>query len=130
MRILFDTNILVSNFLPNGGQCHEIIVDAIYRHELYCTAFIKKELENVFKRRFHYSDALVHDMLTFIDKFFTLGETAKKVEKICRDLNDDPILADAVLNKINILITGDKDLLVLEHYKNVRIVHPSHYWDL
>ena len=52
------------------------------------------------------------------------------VENVCRDPNDNQVLADALVNKIEILITGDKDLLELKKYKGIKIISPKAYWNL
>ena len=115
----------------SGGYCNEIIDQAVQDHELYATAFILEELKKVFREKdFHAFAASVDDLLRFIDQFFTLGRTAGNVENVCRDPSDDQLLADLVLNHIDVLITGDKDLLVLKNHKGVRIRSPRDYWNL
>lgn len=45
----------------------------------------------------------------------------------CRDPNDDMFLECAARAKADLLIAGDKDLLVLGSYKRTRIVTPAEY---
>lgn len=130
MKILFDTNVLVSAFVSRGGHCYEILDRAIHDRELYCTSFIVNELKKVLRNNFHFSGKLISEIIQFIEKFFTMGETADTIPAICRDPEDDQILADALENSIDILITGDKDLLDLKNYRGVRIIRPSEYWNL
>jgi uncharacterized protein len=47
--------------------------------------------------------------------------------KVCRDPNDDMFLECATLAKADLLVAGDKDLLILGAYKGTRIVSPSEY---
>jgi uncharacterized protein len=47
--------------------------------------------------------------------------------KVCRDPNDDMFLECAALAKADLLVAGDKDLLILGTYKGTRIVTPSEY---
>jgi predicted nucleic acid-binding protein len=47
--------------------------------------------------------------------------------KECRDPNDDMFLECAARAKADLLIAGDKDLLVLGAYKATRIVTPAEY---
>jgi len=50
--------------------------------------------------------------------------------KLCRDPHDDMLLECAEIAAANILITGDKDLLVLGSYKQTRIASPAEYLSL
>lgn len=129
MRILFDTNVLVAAFIT-GGNCYEVIEHSTGEHELYYTDFIIEEFRRVLKKNFHFSDSSTDEFVRFIKKYFAKGENAKAVENVCRDTDDDQILADAVANNIEIIITGDKDLLTLKTYKIIKILSPADYWDL
>lgn len=129
MKILFDTNVLVAAFL-RGGSSYDVIEQAIHEHEIYYTAFIIGEFRGVFKKKFHYTASVVNEFVVFIKKFFIEGLTAVAIENICRDSEDDQVLADAIINKIDIIITGDKDLLDLKTHKGTRIIHPNEYWNL
>ncbi len=44
---------------------------------------------------------------------------------MCRDADDDAILATAVAARADLLVTGDKDLLVLGSYNGIPIVTPD-----
>ena len=129
MRILFDTNVLVAAFI-RGSSSYEVIEQAIHEHEIYYTAFIIGEFRRVFKDKFHYPNPIINEFAAFIERFFIKGNTAGLLENICRDPDDNQILADGVINEINVIITGDKDLLVLKTHKGIRIIHPNEYWNL
>ena len=131
MKILFDTNVFVSAVLSGGGHCSEIIDHAVHEHELYTTTFILDELKKVFREEdFRFAEKPAGELLQFIKQFYILGQTAAIVDPICRDPNDDQILADAFTNDIDIIITGDKDLLDLKNHKGIRILAPRDYWTL
>ena len=130
MKILFDTNVLIAAFVTRG-QTFDLLKDALYKHDVYCTDFVQEELKKVFNKKFpQLSETSRRFALHVVEKYFLRGKTASTVEPICRDANDDPILADAVTNQINLLITGDKDLLILKKHKSVRILSPAQYWAL
>ncbi len=50
--------------------------------------------------------------------------------KVCRDPHDDIFLDCAQTAGANLLVTGDKDLLVLGSYKQTRIVTSAEYLNL
>lgn len=132
MKILFDTNVLISAFMAfkKGSICYDIIDLASEDHALYYTAFIIDEFKRVFKEGFHYPDSIINEFIAFITKFFTKGDTADSAENICRDPKDNQVLADAATNDIDVIITGDKDLLVIKSYQGIKIITPRDYWKL
>ena len=127
MKVLFDTNVLVSAFLGNSHS-YEVIEDAVQEHEVYYTVFVLTEFKDVFHEKFHFSQLLINEFVSFIQGFFQEGESSPLVEKICRDVDDDQILADALLNVIDVIITGDKDLLTMKSYQGIKIISPREYW--
>jgi putative PIN family toxin of toxin-antitoxin system len=129
MRILFDTNVLVSAFI-GSGMCYEVIDHSIDEHQIYYTDFIIAEFRKILKDKFHYPESLIKDFVKFITNFFIKGQTADIIENICRDSDDDQVLADALQNEIAVLVTGDKDLLDLKTYKGIKIISPQEYWKL
>lgn len=130
MKILLDTNVLVSAFLSKGGYCHEILDHAASVHELWVTPFIKTELSDVLRRKFHLSETLTKEILKFTSEFYVQGETSHSVSKVCRDSKDDQVLADAIVNGVDVILTGDNDLLDLGSHKGIRIPSPKDYWQL
>jgi putative PIN family toxin of toxin-antitoxin system len=46
---------------------------------------------------------------------------------ICRDDDDNNILLLANSVKADIIITGDDDLLILDNYKNIKIIKPREF---
>jgi predicted nucleic acid-binding protein len=49
---------------------------------------------------------------------------------VSRDPDDDHVLAAAVVGEADCIVTGDKDLLVLDPYEGIRIVTPREFLDV
>jgi predicted nucleic acid-binding protein len=49
---------------------------------------------------------------------------------VCRDRDDDNVLATAVAGQADIILTGDDDLLVLGEYNGIRILSPRQFVEL
>jgi hypothetical protein len=45
-----------------------------------------------------------------------------EIGPVCRDPNDDHVIATALAVSANIIVTGDKDLLALSRYQSIRIL--------
>ncbi|WP_395643608.1 putative toxin-antitoxin system toxin component, PIN family [Rudaea sp.] len=43
-------------------------------------------------------------------------------QPVCRDPKDDVVLATALAGKVDAIVSGDKDLLVLEHFQTIPIL--------
>jgi uncharacterized protein len=48
---------------------------------------------------------------------------------VCRDLDDDMILATALAGNAVCIITGDQDLLILKKFGSIDILKPSEFAD-
>ena len=46
---------------------------------------------------------------------------------MCRDPDDDEIIATAVAGNCDFIITGDKDLLVVQRFSGIEIVSPREF---
>ncbi|MBF0532799.1 MAG: putative toxin-antitoxin system toxin component, PIN family [Candidatus Omnitrophica bacterium] len=129
MKILFDTNVLIAALIAHGYSS-EVLQDAVYSHKLYITDYIYQECETVLTRKFKLSSAVRTAALSVLTKYFIKGETAVDVEAVCRDPADHQILADAFCNDVDVIVSGDQDLLVLKRYQGIKIIHPKNYWEL
>jgi putative PIN family toxin of toxin-antitoxin system len=49
--------------------------------------------------------------------------------QVCRDPDDDIVLALAATAEADFIITGDNDLLILHPYQNIQIVTPATFTD-
>jgi putative PIN family toxin of toxin-antitoxin system len=49
-------------------------------------------------------------------------------EKICRDKDDDHIIAAAIKADVDCIVSGDEDLLVLKKAIGIPIVSPRDFW--
>ena len=96
MRIMVDTNIIVSLVVFNNEQLMSIFVNISKNHKLILSSYIIEETFTVFNYNYE---------LIYYYPFFSKYESNIKI----RDKNDVPILTSALIAKADILITGDKD---------------------
>jgi len=83
---------------------------------------ILKEFE---KKRSDYEN-LAKSWILFIAQYATFINVKKKV-KVCRDPDDDMFLSCAVSANAKFIVSGDKDLLDLKEYLNVKIMDASSF---
>ena len=115
MRVLIDTNILISAALSSKGTPYQAFIKAVTypNHGMVCEQNID-ELRRIFNRKFPQK---IHALETFLSlALMTLELVPTPVEEHVseskvRDVNDRPILRAAIHAKADILLTGDKDSL-------------------
>ena len=115
MRVLIDTNILISAALSSKGTPYQAFIKAVTypNHGMVCEQNID-ELRRIFNRKFPQK---IHALETFLSlALMTLELVPTPVEEHIseskiRDVNDRLILRAAIHAKADILLTGDKDFL-------------------
>jgi uncharacterized protein len=127
MRIFFDTNVIISAFITHG-HASELFNYCLANHKNYTSDFVIAELEkNLIK--FNYSKDEVSIVASFLSTNFSIVSSYNKLEnRICRDEDDDNILAAACKSKVDCIITGDKDLLILKEFSSIPILSPRDFW--
>lgn len=126
MRILLDTNVLIAAFIARG-VCHALFEYCIQKHTLISSEFILSELREKLTDKFKYSKQDADDVVRHIQTRIEIVFPDDPVESVCRDPDDDHILAAAVTGNCDYVITGDKDLLLLHSYNNIRIFSPAEF---
>lgn len=115
MRVLIDTNILISAALYSNGTPYRAFIKAVSypNHGLICEQNID-EMRRIFNRKFPRKIAALEKFLSLA--LMTLEMVPTPVEEYksemqIRDINDRPILRAAIHANADILLTGDKDFL-------------------
>jgi putative PIN family toxin of toxin-antitoxin system len=63
----------------------------------------------------------------FLRDYSELIAVPSVISRITRDPRDDYLLCPAVIERVDYVVTGDKDLLVLGSYRGVHIVTPREF---
>ena len=128
MKIVLDTNVLVSAFIVDG-VCSRLLEHCISSRQI--TIVISKSVLNEFRNtlssKFGHGD---EEIRSRVEALIEASESVKPVtfeEQICRDPDDDAILGSAVAGNADCIVTGDSDLLVLERFRDVDIISPSEF---
>lgn len=124
MKLVIDTNLWVSALLSKKtrDQLFKIIRNEEY--EILTHPQLLNELEEVLKRpkiQKYVRQELVTDLLSLLQFRLNFVEF-HSVLKVCRDEEDNYLLALALDNQADFLLTGDKDLLVLHPFREISIV--------
>jgi len=123
MKILIDTNIWISVFINKDFQS---FIKKILENNIKIISSLRQieEISNVLARpKFtgHINKNLVEEFLVLFLKTVDVIESKIKIND-CRDEKDNFILETAVSGKANFIVTEDNDLLVLNPYKDLKII--------
>ncbi len=128
-RVVIDTNVFISALLNPQGTPREVINIAISQFVILQSEATYQELESrISKKKFdkylEENDRLkfllaVRNESLFID---IVHET-----EICSDSDDNKFLELAVSGNASYIITGDKDLLILNTCQGVAIIIPANF---
>jgi uncharacterized protein len=129
VRVLLDTSVLVAA-LATRGLCADVLRTVLAGHELIVGETVLTELAKVLRDKLGMPEAQARDVVGFIrQQAFVAAESAVPAVDP-RDATDLPILAAAVAGTADALVTGDKDLLVLERVEAVPILNPRAFWEV
>ena len=128
MKIVLDTNALIAALIARG-VCHELLEHCTVQHVLFTSEFILQETQETLIEKFGYSTELAAEAVSVLRSRMTVVTPSRLESQVCRDPEDDNILAAAVSADCDCIITGDKDLLVLKQYEGVQILSPRHFLD-
>jgi uncharacterized protein len=127
MRVVFDTNIFISALVIPGSLAEKAVARIIEgRDELVLSPDIIKEVLSVLSSKFaREREALSHVAVVLLD----LGKLVRPDQRI-RVFRDDPdnrILECAVFGKVDLIVTGDKEMLRLKQYLGIKIASLRDY---
>lgn len=106
------------------GVCAGLYEECLLQAEIVVSNHILTELAEklVSKGKFAKRDA--QRVVGAVRKDAKLVSPTPLAKPICRDPDDDWVLATAAAGEIDVIVTGDKDLLVLKRFRSIPIVTP------
>jgi len=133
MKTVLDANVIVSASVWGGNPRKIINRFSDGLDKLFITTDIVDEVEYVLRRpMFGLSSEEVEQRIAEIERLgnevFVSPE--HRITGVCRDLDDEIYLECAIAAGAGYIITGDKDLLVLKEYGDVKIVNARSYLDI
>jgi len=129
LRLVFDTNIIISALLFDGSKPSKAFDIGINQGALLFSLPTLAELEEVLWRN-KFDRYISHEerkrFLTSLILHSTPIETNETILE-CRDPKDNKFLELAVCGKADFIISGDEDLLVLNPFRNIQIITPDSF---
>lgn len=115
MRVMLDTNIMISAFIFKSKKMNSLIEYLSKEHDIIICSYVIDELKELVKSKFNVN---VEELDKFLNKFpFNLVYSPTTIENKLfdiRDENDYIILHTAIIEDVDIFITGDKDFFDID----------------
>jgi uncharacterized protein len=109
VKVLLDSKVLVSAFATRG-LCADVLRVVLSEHDLVTADVIIEEVGRALRRKLRVARDVVDGIRSFLRPYAT---------------NAEPVLAIAIAAGVDVLVTGDRDLLeVKDGIDEIRIVDP------
>lgn len=113
------------------GLC-ETLLDKCFDSQDFILFTSEHILQEFFRRavtKFHAAVDEAQFATEFLRQYLHVVEPAFVPLDACRDAKDIPVLGTALATQADHLVTGDKDLLVLQHFDKTSILSPRDFYD-
>lgn len=123
MSVVLDTNVLVSAALKQNSTPAAAAHSVEQLGVLLKSSATEQQLFEVGARP-HFVPLIGHDTRIWLRKLMTDAELVAIAERIaaCRDATDDKFLGLAVNGHVDLVVSGDADLLTLSPFRGVPII--------
>lgn len=127
MRIVIDTNVLLSGLMWQGAphslldQAREGSVDLLTSQVLLdelADVMTRQKFAGILQRTSRTPERILHELRALME----IIVASPLPQPVCRDPDDDAVLACALAAHADLIVSGDADLLVLEQFQGIRIV--------
>jgi len=125
VRVVFDTNVVVAGIVAEG-LCREILEIHMPEHTAILSQVLWDELLSTLRKTFR----LAPDDLPITGLYRQHAEWCEPTaltEVVCRDPDDDWVLATALAGNAEAIVSGDADLLTLGRHSGIQILSPRQF---
>jgi uncharacterized protein len=128
-RIVIDNNALISRLLLPASVPGRAVRRAIDTAQILVSEPTLSELADVLSRPKFDPYITIEDRQQFFRLLTRVAEIVPITHRIqaCRDPKDDMFLELAVNGRADLIVTGDRDLLVLSPFRSIPIISPARY---
>lgn len=125
--MLVDTNVLLSAAISEQGVCAGIVEELLAEHTLVLAEFVLNEFIDKLRFKLKVPAPLIAVQVKRLQNFCLCIPLIIPEVSLCRDPDDDWVLAAAEFAAVDALLTGDKDLLELLPPPTFAVVAPREW---
>ena len=127
MRVMLDTNVLAAA-AATRGLCADVLRAVLAEHKMVICPQIISELQRVLKDKFALPGTLINDYVRLIQQDSIPCEPGDPPVTKLKDKDDLGILSAAIGGKVDVLVTGDKELQRVGMVAAFTIMSPREFW--
>jgi uncharacterized protein len=128
VRVVLDSNVLIAA-AATRGLCEAIVELCLERHQIVLGNGILEEVQEKLIKKIKVPRSVALEYLELLRTGAELVEPLKLPRSVCRDPNDLMVLGLVAPGAADIVVSGDKDLLVLGKFSGARILSPRDFWE-
>ena len=128
MKVILDANVVIAA-AASRGLCEALLELCLENHHIILCEGILDEIEEKLRIKIKVSPPIIVEYLKILRSNAQILEPDEVEKSVCRDPDDLMILGLVVRGHADVIVTGDKDLLVIKTYKQARIMTPRGFWE-
>lgn len=125
VRVVLDTNILVSALIDNGKP-RKLVLELLGKHTVIVSRQMLAEFADVISRdKFAVASVQVERFTSSLVRMSKIVPDTARFKVVSQDPDDDIVLNAAYAGRAEFIVTGDRHILSLDKFKKTRIVNVS-----
>lgn len=128
MRVILDANVVIAAAAARG-LCEAVFEICLERCQIISCEELLHEGAKALRVKLQLPPKVADEYVLLLRDHAEVLSPIPIEPGTCRDAADDMVLGLARAGHADLIVTGDKDLLVLERFGPTRIVSPRDFWE-
>jgi len=129
MKIVIDTNVLISAFIAIGPS-KDVFEYVVENHDVILSPYILKELREKLLKKLGFSRKEYEEIEEILTGSVVISIEESGKAPSFSDKKDLPILDLCISVDAALLITGDKQIQKLKRIGQTKVISPSEFWNV
>lgn len=129
MRVLLDTNVLVSAF-ASRGLCADLFEVVLLEHDLVLGRNVLRALKKALRGKVKLPEARAAEIVAFVSENAVQIATRSESVRASVDADDALVLGEALAGEAEVFVTGDAALLGIDSVEGLAVVSPRQFWEV
>ncbi|HSW01780.1 MAG TPA: putative toxin-antitoxin system toxin component, PIN family [Sedimentisphaerales bacterium] len=129
MKVVLDSNVVVAAF-ASRGLCESVFEICLSEHEIVSCVDLVDEIARGLREKIGLPAQVVAGIRTMLAEHSIMLDPVALASNGCRDPDDVKVLGLAAAARADCIVTGDRDLLILERWQGIAILSPRSFAEL